>query len=356
MMKIHLISAALAAATLIAGCGGSVGNAPMRKFTVSEANLAGATGKTDGEIVGPGSGLVVLQLEPAGGLPAPLSGDTATIGVDHMWFDVDNPGRFSVKLDEAALADVFDVAIIDANGKVLMQANRAHTVASVDLPRGRYFMRATAVPGALDVALVMSWFGGDAGLANAAAVAQLATGNCNGCNLRGANLVNATLRGANLANADLRGAIAFRAPGGLALLPGEVFKLLLGADVLGVDATGANLAGAALSGAWLSGSGSRGALLSGANLSAATVTDTWLAHADLTGTNLSNGDFSRSTMVRAVMRGANLANARFVGTDLSGVDLAGANLENANFSGAKLDGAAWPDGRICAPRSVTTCQ
>lgn len=64
--------------------------------------------------------------------------------------------------------------------------------------------------------------------------------------------------------------------------------------------------------------------------------------------------------------GADLQGAELLGASLKAADLRYANLTSANLSqadltgaditGARLANAIWPDGRVCAARSVGTCQ
>ncbi|MGB0562994.1 MAG: pentapeptide repeat-containing protein [Spirulinaceae cyanobacterium] len=91
----------------------------------------------------------------------------------------------------------------------------------------------------------------------------LSTGDCPGCDLRGAGLVFADLPGANLAGADLRGAN------------------LSQANLAGADLTQANLAGASLHSANLS-----GASLLGANVAGTDLRRSILSQANLWGARL----------------------------------------------------------------------
>lgn len=352
----------------LAGCGGSPFSWPVpeRQFGVTEAQLMDATGNPNGLVVGAGSGLVVTQIEPFGAAPAPVVGDTAGIGVDHMWFDVDNPVKVAIDLGSDSFDVVSDLTVLNQSGAVLMQIDRAHPKGELWLEHGRYLLRFTAAGTATDIALGMVWFGGASKLVNAADLQKmLASPICERCNLRGANLSQATLSSAILSGADLSDALLLKIPGGLAL-NGNLFKVLLGgSDVKGADLSSAILTGATLSGAYMTGAAGNAANLSSANLTRVTALNMFLPGVDMNSADLTGADFSRSVMTRANMGGAILRNATMVDVDLRGADLTSAILIGTNFKGAQLDGAklggaqlagaTWSDGRVCANNSVGSC-
>jgi uncharacterized protein YjbI with pentapeptide repeats len=347
--------APLLAALLLASCGGGGGSVPpVRQFGVVEPQLKNAGG---GSVVpGPGSGLVVSQLEPAGGAPAPLMGDSASVGVDEITFQVDYSSSVSIHLTSESLSTVSEVVLLDSAGAIRFSVSADNTQAQAQLAPGTYTVRLTSAAGATEVVSAMLWFGGVSSLASATDLQKLLTGNCAGCNLQGANLSAIDLKGINLAGADLRGAILVQVAGGLKLNGSDVMTILLASsDVVGADLTGSNLAGVKLSGAYLTGSGQSPARLGGVDFSSALATDLLLPRADLHGANLKSADLSRSVLTSAVLRGANLSNAILANTDLSNADLSGANLLGADFSGAKLSGAIWTDQRVCASPSVGAC-
>ena len=354
-MKTALWVLAPLAALLLAACGDGGALPPVRQFGVVERQLKAST-NLGGIVTGPGSGLVLSELEPVGGEPAPLVGDTAGSGVDEIHFQVDHTGTVNVNLNGASLSSVSQVAILDASGKQVLLADSSHAQAQAQLIAGNYVLRLTAVPGATDDITAMVWFGGDAGLASLLDLTTLATGNCPRCNLQGADLSASNLQGNNLAGADLRGALMVQVAGGFKLSGTDIMTIYLNSsDVQGANLTGANLVGARLSGAYLTGAGRSAARLGGVDLSAAIATDLHLPRVDLHGANLSGTDLSRSDMDNAVLRGANLTNAILVDTDLAGADLSGANLIGTNFRGANLSGAIWADRRVCASPSVGAC-
>ena len=355
------VLAAFLSALLLLGCGGG-GEAPVypeRQYGVTEAELRDTLVNPNGIVVGRGSGMVVSRIEPATGQAAPLVGDTASIGVDTQWFDVDYPGTINVDLTLGnSLSVVSQVEVLNAKNESLLLANAATPKASVRLLAGRYLLRFTAATGATEVTLAMVWFGGTPKTLNLADLQKLSSGNCAGCNLRGANLSALSLRASNLADADLSQALLVRiTSAALTLGDTDIMTFLLdGSAVRGADLSGTNLTGARLDGAYLTGVGGSPANLSGVNLASASVTDVFLARADLHGASLANADFSRSVLTRANLRGANLAGALFVNADLTAADLTGADVVSVNWTGAKLSGATWTDGRICAPGSSGSCQ
>ena len=381
MIKRILLLFALLGALGLAACGGGGGGSappPVRQFGVAESQLYDPTLNPNGIIVGPGSGLVSLQLEPVGGAPAPLVGDTATVGVDTLWFTVDQAGTFSIDLSPADLQTLSRVAILSASGASLLVADAANPSASVALPTGQYELRVDAAAGATAVRLVLAWFGGSPSATVATATDRLKqTASCVGCDLRRADLAAANLRAVNLSQANLSDALLARVPGGLTLASGQVFELLLdGGQVQGADLSGANLAGAILDSAFLTGAGGSAANLSGANLTGASVQTVFLQGATLDGAQATSAKFDGSDLSGANLAAANLSGASLVGTllvgaNLSGANLASANLTNAhlqgaNFSGANvaaivlagadLSGATWTDGsKVCAAGSIGQC-
>lgn len=355
----RMLALCLSAVALLAcGGGGDPPQYPERQFGVTESELYDPAVNPNGLVVGRGSGLVVSRIEPVNGQPAPAVGDTATIGVDALWFDVDYPGSVSVDLTQgSSLSVVSEVAMLNSKGESLLVADAAKPRSSVNLVAGRYLLRFTAATGATEVTLGMVWFGGTPKAENLADLQKVSAGNCAGCNLRGANLSAVNLRGANLTDADLSQALLVRVQGGFTLSGTGVMTIYLdGSAVRGADLSGTNLVGARLNGAYLTGAGGSPANLSGTNLASASVTDVFLARADLHGASLANADLSRSVLTRANLRGANLANALFVNADLRGADLTGAELTSVNWSGAILSDAIWTDGRVCATGSVGSCQ
>ena len=368
------------AALLLLGCGG--GATPDRQFGVAENQLFDPLRRLEGAVVGTNSGLVTLQLEPPAGPPAPQPGDSAVVGVDELWFDVDKagtatpatgaasatataatpattpPSTATLVLTEQNLAQVSRMEVnVDVTGKSLLWADATQRQSSLSLLPGRYMLRLVAAPGATETTMVFVWFGGISPRLNPDDLKRLATGTCVACLLAGADLSEYNLRGSNLTRSDLSGAMLAPFPGGLKLAPTELFKIFISAA--GVGGFGAGVAD-----------------LSAANLSAVKMTDTYLDHAMLGAANLAGADLSRSVLKKALLGAANLAgatlrNVDFRGADLSGAnltgailtdaDLSGANLSAANlvaadFSGAKLDGAIWSSTKICAAGSTGVCR
>ena len=203
-----------------------------------------------------------------------------------------------------------------------------------------------------------------------------ATGECQGCNLRGANLAALKLEDAYLANADLRkanlrgiefkGARLQNANLREAQLQGAYLDRakLQQADLSRARLQGANLnasnfqnaklekaflGGASLAKAVLESANLRQANLSGvnlqrsnlqaANLHDANLEDANLKYTNLKGANLHNANLQGANIYRGSLRGVNLRNATLTDASLSRVDLVGANLTGAKLMGANLKGA-----------------
>jgi uncharacterized protein YjbI with pentapeptide repeats len=349
---------------LLLGCGGNTGGGgaapiyPERQFGVTEAELKDASNNPNGTVVGRGSGMVVMRIEPAGGQPAPPVGDSAVTGVDTLWIDVDYPGTVSVDLTGDARSVVSKVEVLrdEHDMAPLLSANAATPKASVTLAVGRYLLRLTAASGATQEMQGMVWFGGASKAVNAADLQKVNAGSCTGCNLQGANLSGIDLQGKNLSNSDLRQALLVRVSGGLTLNGTDILAFFFGSSaVRGADLSGANLSGTRLDGAYLSGSGGSPANLAGVNLASASLTDVFLAGADLHGAGLAHANFSRSVLTNADLQGASLANAVFTNADLSGANLLGVSLSSTVFTGANLSHATWVNGHVCAAGSVGAC-
>ena len=120
------------------------------------------------------------------------------------------------------------------------------------------------------------------------------------------------------------------------------------------DCSGRDLSGADLHGQDLSGTDFAGASLRRADLAEALLTVANLTSADAEAANLVGVDLSGATLVSADLSSAALAGADLTNADLSGVNLSGADLSRATLEGAGLDeatltGVIWrnttcPDG------------
>ncbi len=114
------------------------------------------------------------------------------------------------------------------------------------------------------------------------------------------------------------------------------------------DCTGQNLDGADLRGEDLAAVNFAGASLRRADLSDVRLTVANLSDADLGGATLAGASLSGATLLAADLTGASLAGASLPNADLGGVNLTGAdlswaNLIGANIAGATLTGAIWRD-------------
>ncbi|GAB6040252.1 pentapeptide repeat-containing protein [Endothiovibrio diazotrophicus] len=92
-----------------------------------------------------------------------------------------------------------------------------------------------------------------------------------------------------------------------------------------------------------------------ASLRRARLDDGDLSYANLTGADLGFATLRNARLVGATLTGTSLAFGDLSGADLSYANLRGARLEKAVLAGARLDKAIWPDGTLCAPGSVGTC-
>lgn len=365
----------LVLAAFVAGCGSSDPFIPGPIIPNGESSLYDPVNNPTGLFPRRGSGAVMMLLESQAGPRAPVAGDTATVGVDEVWFEVTTPGFVEIQLDNDSLAIASRVEIRDSTGALKLLVDADHRQGRVDLPNGRYFLRMQSASLAdPDPANVLVWFGESTQVPNPTDYNRVMQNpvNCTGCDLRGANLGGASLAGANLTGADMRGAMLSKVSGdGFAMSASAIFKLFLsGAQLGGADLRGANLTGANLTGAFLSGAGRVGAKLAGANLSDVAMPNIYLNRADLSGVNLSRADVSGASLISADLGAANLSSTNFLGANLRGANLSGSNLNGANLRGAllngadlsaanlsdaKLSGAIWTDGRQCAEGSVGAC-
>ena len=188
------------------------------------------------------------------------------------------------------------------------------------------------------------------------------TGNCEDCDLRGAELDFAELDGAKLNGAKFNFAQM-----NFAKLNGAELVL---ADLRNAQMTGAKLNGAKMTEAILNSATMNAAKLIEADLSGAQMRLTNLRNADLTGATLDdshmNGAFlDDATMIDTSLIGADLREAdllrtdaetaHFVGADLQQAILFEINLFGADLTDAKLGRAVWCDGCECARGSIGTC-
>ncbi|NEO58270.1 MAG: protein kinase [Okeania sp. SIO3B5] len=186
------------------------------------------------------------------------------------------------------------------------------------------------------------------------AVEQLrTTGGCQGCNLRGANLVaikieDAYLREADLSNANLRGIELREARLQNANLKGAQLQ---GANLMKAKLQQANLSRAHLEGANLRSSNLEnakleGAFLSGATLKAAVLENANLRKASLSGANLTSSNLPGANLQMANLKDAQLNGAKFQGANLRGANLGGAIMSRANLRGVDLRRAVLKDADL----------
>ena len=355
---------ALGAALALAACGGGSGgegeSAPLFPSPpptgVTESRLFDPLQRPDGAVPRQGSGLVLLQLEPAAGPALPPLGDSGGLGADDLWFDAAESTLLALTLDDDSLGLVSALDVADAGGQTLARVDATRRSASVPLVAGRrYRLRFVAAAGPTDPVGLGVWFGPVAAPRfDRADLDRVSRGEpCPACRLADADLGAVDLAGANLPRADLRGAILLRPAVGTPMLgPVVAPRLLLASGAFAsADLSGANLAQARLDGALLQAPGRRGATLVGANLSGAGLSGVVLDGARGAGVNFDSADLRAASLVGADLSGANLQRV-----DARGAVWRGARLDGANLDGAMLDGAVWIDGRVCAAGSVGICR
>ena len=374
---------------LLTACGGS-SNPPafIPQYGVTERQLYDPVSRALGIVVQNGSGAVSLQLESSDALtPLPMSGDTATTGVDRLYFDILTDGRVNLGLGVQDLQYVASVELRNASQELLLKVDANSPQGTVWLRRGdltqpmpRFQVRIISANGAVNNPHVLAWFGHHlAPTANKYQLSNLSSHlavQCEACNLSGAFLGQYRLSGAHLPGADLRNAWLVKVKNTDDLVRNDalIFKLFMnGNQVAGADLSGANLNRADLTGAVLTGAGDARADLTGTNLNYATITGINLDGAAMAGVQLNHVQAFQVSWVRAdltgaQMTGANLAEGNFEGTNFTGANLSNADLRGSNLrgstitqagvqlSGAKLAGAFWTDGRVCANDSVGECR
>lgn len=374
---------------LLTACGGS-SNPPdfIPQYGVTERQLYDPVSRALGIVVQNGSGAVSLQLESSDALtPLPMSGDTATTGVDRLYFDILTDGRVNLSLGVQDLQYVASVELRNASQELLLKVDANSPQGTVWLRRGdltqpmpRFQVRITSANGAVNNPHVLAWFGHHlTPTANKYQLSNLSSHlavQCEACNLSGAFLGQYRLSGAHLPGADLRNAWLVKVKNTDDLVRNDalIFKLFMnGNQVAGADLSGANLNRADLTGAVLTGAGDARADLTGTNLNYATITGINLDGAAMAGVQLNHVQAFQVSWVRAdltgaQMTGANLAEGNFEGTNFTGANLSNADLRGSNLrgstitqagvqlSGAKLAGAFWTDGRVCANDSVGECR
>lgn len=374
---------------LLAACGGS-SNSPafIPQYGVTERQAYDPVSNASGIVVQNGSGAVSLQLESSDALtPLPLSGDTATTGVDRLYFEILKDGRVNLGLSVQDLQYVASVELLNASQELLLKVDANSPQGSVWLRRGdstqsmpRFQVRITSASGAVNNPHVLAWFGHHlAPTASKYKLSNLPSNlavQCEGCSLSGVFLGQYRLSGAHLPSSDLRNAWLVKVKNTDDLLRNDslIFKLFMnGSQISGADLSGANLNRVDLTGAVLTGAGDSRADLTGSNLNYATINGINLDGAAMAGVQLNHVQAFQVSWVRADLTGAqmtsanlsqgNFEQANFTGANLSDADLRGSNLRGSTIeqagvqlSRAKLAGAVWTDGRVCANDSVGECR
>ena len=185
-----------------------------------------------------------------------------------------------------------------------------------------------------------------------------------GCDLRGADLDNASLARADLSGADLYAANMNNSTLRRANLSGaDLQYAAIGSSFLHANLTGANLTGAGggvllsmkdadLRSATLTGADLQDSVLSGADLQGSTLGGVNITGVDASGANLTGTDFSGVNITGASLRGANLTHANFSPASADNVNLTGANLTEANLSSAAALISPTSGGLVGVPASL----
>ena len=249
---------------LLAACGGAnhevtVEALQVRATVHGEGELYDPATRIDGLVVRPGVGMVVLSLEGIEGEPLP--GDTAGVGADEIRFEIPagtNPGPAALVIDDEGLTLVAEITVLNTrSGMEVMRVDATHRESSATLEPGSYLLRvqsahrlSTPVPVFLDFGDSPTGGAGRmqpfASMRRSNAASELSfsvSGECPGCDLRGAKLNGMVLRNVNLAGADLTDANLSQSKLAGANLQNAI---LTRANVRGTDFSGANLTGANL--------------------------------------------------------------------------------------------------------------
>ena len=129
----------LVLAAVVAGCGGggsgdasdgSASFAPGPIIPNGESSLYDPVNNPNGLLPRRGSGAVMMLLESQAGPRAPAVGDTASVGVDEVWFEVTAPGFVEIQLDNDSLAIASRVEIRDSTGA--QKLTSVHCIAPTD--------------------------------------------------------------------------------------------------------------------------------------------------------------------------------------------------------------------------------
>ena len=329
--------------------GGSAGHDAVGGGVADSGAASRPAWRRDRVVEGLGSEVASAALSAGLGAAPPAAatrlGRRAEISLVPRAFALNPPGAAPAALDQAvgglAAATVGLVDVI----RDLLTSLPVNPVSEI-LSGALWLMRRTLVP-----------LGGDVGQSGSAAC--VATKDCSGLDLAGADLRRQDLSGVNFRNANLTGADLNGANLNDADLRGAVLAAVSDEDLVSVSWNGANLGGQNLSlrdlrkidlrntdlsgilltrsiliGAKFDGAKLGSAILSGANLSTADFIG-----ADLTAAQLGPvGESGAPELYTAYLVGANFTNANLEKANLAGVNLQDANLTNANLTDAQLRG------------------
>ena len=176
--------------------------------------------------------------------------------------------------------------------------------------------------------------------------ADLSGANLNNGNLSGSDLSDANLSGSKLNNADFSGATLNNADfnGASASLGKFVFADLSNANLNNTDLTSADFENADLTNTTLVNAkifyvNGMHSTLENADLSGAQLSDAKFVKANFANAKLVDANMNSVVLEDANLNAADLSNANLISADLSNANLAAANLSNANLSSANLTGA-----------------
>ncbi|MEO0800730.1 MAG: pentapeptide repeat-containing protein [Cyanobacteria bacterium J06642_2] len=280
---------------------------------------------------------------------------TVTIPPDRIF-----PEPFAADIDfatPAAAIDLADAAVVQAALTIVPQ-NRSQSnlaAAATVLLSSRLTLAPEdirAIPGEAIPVPVPSSRPFPAPTPNPAELAALLQdGECDSCQLQGANL-SAIAVGIDLENVSLRESDLSFADLTQATLRNSnlTSAILRGATVVETDFREATLFStdfreAVLRGAIFAASGLQGAILQATDLRGADFSDADLTDAILIEANLADANFSTATFERTQLDAAILLRADFTGVSLATTDLTDADLRGANLSTANLSGAIFANTR-----------
>jgi hypothetical protein len=139
---------ALLLSALLVGCNHDSDSAPepqAPQMGFGEVELYDPVHHPDGHFIQPGQ-TAILALEGMNGTPTPDPGDTASAGVDEMWFEISKGGNLALSIRETTLATIAQAELWNTTGGMLIRVNADARQGSAALTPGRYGLRLYAAP------------------------------------------------------------------------------------------------------------------------------------------------------------------------------------------------------------------